>query len=397
MNAGVTVKGSGLICAIGFNKQDCLQSLKEGRSGISKCELLQTAHKEVFPVGEIKLSNAQLLEKLQIPIQDSKRYTRTTLLAIVAAKEAIADAGIQLNDGKTTGLVLGTSVGGMTETELKFNRTEEEDYLLTHPCGDVPEKLARFLGINDYFTAINTACSSAANAIMHGIRLLNMGMLDRVIVGGADALSVYTVNGFNSLMILSQEPTQPFDAERKGLNLGEGAAFLVLEKAEADNPHNSKPTNLKVLACANSNDAYHQTASSPEGNGAFSAMSKALEKSGVAPEKLDYINAHGTGTSNNDLTEGIAFKRVFGDNIPLFSSTKAYTGHTLGAAAAVEAVISLLSLEHNLIFPNLNFNEPIEELGIRPVTELTEKDVNIVLSNSFGFGGNDSSVVFAKN
>lgn len=395
MNNGILVKGSGLICAIGKKKAECFEALKNEQSGITKCDLLQTTHKNDFPVGEIKLSNKELLQQLQISDFDAHKYTRTTLLSILAAKEAINDANIRLDDGKRTGIIVGTSVGGMSETELYYNNTEKQDYLLTHPCGDVAQKTASYFGITDYYTAINTACSSAANAIMHGVKLLNINMLDRVVVGGADALSVYTLNGFNSLMILSNEATRPFDANRKGLNLGEGAAFLVLEKPTNNTSRNNKPE-YKVMACANSNDAYHQTASSPDGDGAYNAMKKALEKCNLLPKDVDYINAHGTGTANNDLTESIAFTRLFGNNMPLFSSTKAYTGHTLGAAAAVEAVISLLALENNMVFPNLNFKTAINETGLTPVYKMMQHKVDVVLSNSFGFGGNDSSIVFAK-
>lgn len=397
MEKGVVVKGSGLICAIGNDKNSCFNSLMNAQSGITRCELLHTIHKGDFPVGEIKLTNNDLHDYLQIAEEEANKYPRTTLLAIIAVREAIEEAGIDVLDNKRTGLVVGTSVGGMTETELKYKKHEDQSYFKTHPCGDVSEKVAKYFGINDYYTTINTACSSAANAIMHGIRLLQLDKLDRVIVGGADALSVYTLNGFNSLMILSNEATRPFDANRKGLNLGEGAAFLVLEKENKTLIYcGSNQLSFRVLSSANSNDAYHQTASSPDGNGAYNAMKLALKKANLLPQDIHYINAHGTGTLNNDLTEGIAFKRLFANKVPLFSSTKAFTGHTLGAAAAIEAVISLISLKNNLIFPNLNFSTPIEQLNLKPVTEVMPKELSIVMSNSFGFAGNDSSVIFAK-
>lgn len=395
--SGARILGSGLICALGTNKQACFESLKAGRSGVSACTLLQTIHRNNFPMGEIKWTNGELLAVLNIPKSQATNYTRTTLLSIIAVREALTEANLIDKEGrfspsgKRIGLVVGTSVGGMTETELKFGQRSDLHYLATHPCGDVAEKTASYFGSFDYYTSINTACSSAANAILHGLKLLKSGMLDQVIVGGADALSVYTVNGFNSLMILSDEACKPFDEERKGLNLGEGAAYLVLDKEDP-----LDQVSFRVLGAANSNDAYHQTASSPEGNGAYASMKKALQKSGLFPKEVDYINAHGTGTPNNDLTEGVAIQRLFGDDIPLFSSTKEYTGHTLGASAAIEAVISLLSLENNMIFPNHSFKHKMNELSIAPVTTLLTKDIHVVLSNSFGFAGNDSSVVFAK-
>jgi 3-oxoacyl-[acyl-carrier-protein] synthase-1 len=230
---------------------------------------------------------------------------------------------------------------------------------------------------------------------MYGARLIKNGVVDRGIVGGTDALSRFTVNGFNTLMILDKEHCRPFDATRRGLNLGEGAGFLVLEKEE-DALARNKHIYAVLSGYANANDAFHQTASSEDGTGPFLAMQGALNEAGFIPEQIDYINVHGTGTENNDLTEGIAIKRLFGSRIPPFSSTKAYTGHTLGAAGIIESIISILSLENGLIFPNLNFSKTIEELDLIPTTDLTKKRLNHVLSNSFGFGGNDSSVVFSR-
>jgi 3-oxoacyl-[acyl-carrier-protein] synthase-1 len=206
-------------------------------------------------------------------------------------------------------------------------------------------------------------------------------------------LAKYTVNGFNALQIFSDEMTSPFDEARKGLNLGEGAAYLVLEREE---DAHGKSIFGEVSGYGNANDAYHQTASSPEGTGAFLAMTKAIAMSGLLPGDIDYINVHGTGTQNNDLSEGVAMERIFGEKVPPFSSTKGYTGHTLGAAGAVEAVISILSMQHQVIFPNLNFSTPMKELHISPVTRVTPRNIQHVLSNSFGFGGNNSAVILSK-
>jgi 3-oxoacyl-[acyl-carrier-protein] synthase-1 len=204
------------------------------------------------------------------------------------------------------------------------------------------------------------------------------------------------MNGFNTLMILDKEPCKPFDDNRMGLNLGEGAAFLVLESEEL-----VKKTGKKVLAeltgYGNSCEAFHQTASTPEGKGAYMAMKEALDRSELKPEQIDYINAHGTGTDNNDLSEGRAIETLFGTNPPKVSSTKAYTGHTTSAAGGVEAVLSVLAIQHNMIFPNLNFKTQMKELSFSPVTELLENvKVDHVLSNSFGFGGNNSALIFSR-
>jgi len=232
---------------------------------------------------------------------------------------------------------------------------------------------------------------------MLGARLLLNGKLDRVLVGGTDALAKFTISGFRSLMIYDDQWCRPFDESRTGLNLGEGAGFLLLENEKSIALSGNK-TLCYVNGWANAADAYHQTASSPDGKGATLAIQKAIHLSGFDTKDISYINAHGTGTKNNDLSESVALKNVFGSQIPLFSSTKPFTGHTLAAAGAIESVFSVLAITNQLVYPNLNFQSPIEETGLVPVTSLlTDKPVNTILSNSFGFGGNNSSIVFSSN
>jgi len=218
--------------------------------------------------------------------------------------------------------------------------------------------------------------------------------LDRVVVGGADCLSKFTINGFKTLMILSDTFSAPFDENRKGLNLGEAAAFLVLESDEVVAKQNKKVL-AYVKGYGNANDAFHQTASSDNGDGATLAMKKALQIADFKAEDIDYINVHGTATGNNDLSEGRAIIRVFGENVPEFSSTKACTGHTLAAAGAIEAVYSILAIQNNVIYPNLNFKTQMKEFNISPQLKLKDKEINTVLSNSLGFGGNCSTVIFS--
>jgi len=225
--------------------------------------------------------------------------------------------------------------------------------------------------------------------------MIKHGLADRVIAGGTDALSKFTLNGFNTLMILDKGHCRPFDASRTGLNLGEGAAYIVLE-SEVSAKNENKEIYCEVSGYANANDAYHQTASSPDGYGPYLAMKEALDVSGLKPSQIDYINAHGTGTDNNDLTEGLAIEKIFAPDIPPVSSTKPYIGHTLAAAGVVDAIYSILSIQHQLIFPNLNFSKKIEELSFEPVRELQQAKLDHVLTNSFGFGGNDSSMVLSK-
>jgi 3-oxoacyl-[acyl-carrier-protein] synthase-1 len=231
---------------------------------------------------------------------------------------------------------------------------------------------------------------------MFGAQLIKAGYIDRVIAGGTDSVTKFTLNGFNTLMILDKNGCRPFDENRAGLTLGEGAAYLVMESEEVIKTRNNQVI-AELAGYGNANDAYHQTASSPEGTGAWLAMDKALLLSGLNPEDIDYVNVHGTGTQNNDLSEGIALQKIFGKNMPPFSSTKSYTGHTLGAAGAVEAVISIMSINRGILFPNLRFETPMKELSISPINKVI-KEVNVrnILSNSFGFGGNNSTLIISK-
>lgn len=389
----------GIISSIGNNVTENYQALIHRKHGISRIENLKTVHRDEIMVGEVKFSNAELISQLNLSADNN--YSRTALLGVIAAKEAFADAGIVDAGTYRTGLISGTSVGGMDMTEKYYYEYLEDEtlqkYIESHPAGDSTKKIAAQLGIEESFiTTISTACSSAANAIMLGARLIKSGRLDRVVVGGSDCLSKFTINGFKTLMIFSDTHSRPFDENRKGLNLGEAAAYLVLESDAA-----VKAENKKVLAYlsgyGNANDAFHQTASSDDGDGATLAMEKALKVARMAPSQIDYINAHGTATGNNDLSEGRAILRVFGNSIPEFSSTKAFTGHTLAAAGAVEAVYSILGLQHNEIFPNLNFKTPMKEFSLIPQTVLKKKELHAVLSNSLGFGGNCSSLIFSKS
>ena len=398
MSKRVFVTGIGIISGIGKNVEENLQALLNKQSGIGKIKYLNTNHKDTIPVSEVKYSNEELIEWYGL---DKKQpYTRAALIGLVAAHEAVKNANISDIKEYRTGLISGTTVGGMDKSELFYKdlltTNNHIKYIETHDCGDSTEKIADFLGVKDFVSTTSTACSSAANSILLGARMIKNNLLDRVIAGGTESLTKYHLNGFNTLMILDHEPCKPFDENRKGLNLGEGAAFLVIESEEV-----VKATGKKVLCeltgYGNSCEAFHQTASTPEGKGAYMAMKEALDRSGLKPEQIDYINAHGTGTENNDLSEGRAIEKLFGENLPKISSTKSYTGHTTSGAGGIEAVISVLSITHNLIFPNLNFSEQMKELNFSPETELLENiKVDHVLSNSFGFGGNNSALIFSR-
>jgi 3-oxoacyl-(acyl-carrier-protein) synthase len=394
----VHVVGAGVISAIGNSVPETLRSFQKQLSGIGPITQLDTIHQHSLPVGEVKLSN----KELAVRIRTEKQITRTAMLGIHAAREAVIHSAIPDLKKWRTGLISATTVGGMDRTEYFFSEFSKDPSkgklrdVVNHDCGRSTELIADALQIKNYVSTINTACSSSVNSIILGSRLIANGMLDVVIAGGTDALTKFTLNGFNTLMILDKEPCRPFDATRNGLNLGEGAGFLVLVSDRV-----VKEQRLASIACvsgfANTNDAYHQTASSPEGRGSFAAMQQALERSGLKPEQLDYINLHGTGTINNDQSEGTAIKRMFQKEIPRLSSTKSFTGHTLGACGGIEAVFSVLAIQQGCVFPNLRFQKPIEELEIIPQTKYEEGlDIRHVMSNSFGFGGNCSSIIFSR-
>ncbi len=390
----VFITGMGVVSSIGNNVSETLTSLLNEKTGLKKKSYPDL--NADFMVGEVNLSDKELATQSNF---DDAKISRSSLLGIKAATECW---GENKHDSKLkTGIVSGTSVGGMDRSEMFFREVSKghsADYqkLIYHDSGNITERIADKLEITGYVNTISTACSSSSNAIMHGARLIKAGKLDRVLVGGVDALSEFTISGFKSLMIYNENWISPFDENRQGLNLGEGAGFLLLESEKSQ-----KRTGNKVLAQLsgynNSSDAYHQTATSPNAKGATIAIEIALKNAGLKPSQIDYINAHGTGTKNNDLTESIAFKNVFGSQVPAFSSTKSYTGHTLAASGAIVTIFSVLSINHKVLFPNLNYKKAIEETGLIPISKV-EKNKNIkhILSNAFGFGGNCTSLVISK-
>ncbi len=396
----IYITGIGIISGIGNGVDESLHSLLESKTGIGRISILKTALSETHPGAEVKKTNDEL--RTMSGLSSDKYYSRTTLLGMIAARQAITSAEIENVKELRTGFISATSVGGMDRTEIFYEEFLQDNArghlrdVITHDCGESTEAIAMQLGIKDYVDTLSTACSSSANAIMLGAKMIKHGLLDRVIAGGTDALSRFTLNGFNSLMILDKQLCQPFDENRRGLNMGEGAGYIVLE-SERNRGLDKKEIFGQLTGYANTNDAYHQTASSPDAKGAIMAMTQTMEMARLIPDQIDYINAHGTGTPNNDLTEETAISRIFGEQIPPFSSTKAFTGHTLAAAGGIEAVFSLLAIKHGLIFPNLRYETPMKEFNFSPVTELKKQmRLNHVLSNSFGFGGNNSSLLFSK-
>lgn len=396
MKEPIWITGAGIVSAVGCNKREVLESLVAGRSGIGPMRYLRSVHTE-FPVGEVPMSDEELCAALGIDA--STPTIRTALLGMLALGEALDEAGLSGGELPGAAFISGTTVGGMDRSECYYldflANDSRNEYIAMHDCGASTELIADRFGRFGFVSTPSTACSSAMNAILVGANLIRSGAFDIVVAGGSECLTRFHLNGFNALMILDTQPCRPFDATRAGLNLGEGAAYVVLERAAS-----ARRRGVHALATldgvANTCDAFHQTASSADGEGAFRAMRGALADAGLDPSEVDYINAHGTGTPNNDASESAATLRLFGDRVPPVSSTKAFTGHTTSASGAIETVICLLALRHGFLPVNLNWQHPMDN-GIVPVRESRPpREIRHVLCNSFGFGGNDSSLLLSK-
>lgn len=387
MNIGIN--GIGILSAIGNDAGEVRTSLMDGTSGIGQMKFLRTVH-HTLPVGEVKLSDAQM--KLLLGLPQEMTVCRTVLMGALAIRQAIKDAPIPQNvDASRICLICGTTVGGMDVTESHYEglMSGETDISLmrTHDCGACSEQMAELAGLDGVqVCTISTACSSALNAITLGARMLESGEVDYVVAGGSEALSVFHLNGFNTLMILDHERCRPFDATRAGLNLGEGAAFLVMSRDEARYGY--------VTGWGNRCDAFHQTASSDDGLGARLCMQEAMDMAGVSASDIQYINAHGTGTPNNDRSESAAIRYVFGNNLPLVSSTKSLTGHTTSASGSIETALCLMAMQEG-IAPAAIGCENVDENVVPVIKENRKMPLKHVLCNSFGFGGNDSALVLS--
>ncbi len=399
MERRVFVIGAGIISAIGVGKDATIQSIMAGETGIMPVKHLVTDH-SYLPVGEVKMSNAEMSQALAVKYPCNE--LRTVLLGMYAAKEAVEEANLTATELKSAAFIGGTTVGGMDKTERHFKKVmdtqaeaPDSGELKYNDCGYSTDFIADYIGKFKIVTTSSTACSSAANAIIMGANLIKAGIVDIAVVGGSEALSKFHLNGFNTLMILDKERCRPFDKGRTGINLGEGAAFLVLESQESAVKRGAKVL-AELKGYGNSCDAFHQTATSENGEGAYLAMRKAMDMAHLNPSDINYVNAHGTGTPNNDECEVAAMERIWGCSLPFFSSTKSFTGHTTSASGSIEAVISILCMEKGIIPLNLGFTTPIKE-GATPVQKTqSERTIKNVLNNSFGFGGNDSSLIFSK-
>ena len=386
----IVVSGAGIISAIGNNLEEFREALCQAKSGIRAVKYLDTTHREVL-VGEVQLSNIELADRLGVVLRAD--LSRTVLLGAIALREAVQHAQLSKNDIQRTALVSGTTVANMDCIERSYDGNNPPQ--IYGDCGRTTEEIAALVGQFAFLTTCSTACSSAANAFILGANLIRSGAYTRVVVGGSECLSRFHFNGFRSLQIMDARPCRPFDAKRAGLNLGEGAAFFVLEREDVALKRDIEPLAL-LSGWGNTADAFHQTASSENGEGAYLAMQKALSMSGLTPQQIDYVNAHGTGTINNDASESAALRRVFGEGIPPVSSTKSMTGHTTSVAGAVEMAVCLLALRNHFLPKSLNFENAAEDT-IVPITK-TKFDVPLhhVLCNSFGFGGNDTALILSE-
>lgn len=407
--SNIVITGAGVVSAIGVGKEQTLSALRAMQSGVGEVKYLATSHHEL-PVGEVKMSNEAMQALVAVPSDGDEVLCRTTLMARLAMREALSEASLLNEENRlkpemegTIPFISGTTVAGMDRGELLFTSTEHEAMVqqmigLSCDCGSNTAQIARGFGRFAMLDTISTACSSAMNAIEVGANLLKTGRYRQVVVGGTESLSRFHLNGFNTLMILDHETCRPLDESRAGLNLGEGAAYLVLETSESAEQRGVAP--LAILSgYGNACDAFHQTASSEDGEGAYRAMKKALQMAGLQPSDIDYVNMHGTGTPNNDPSELAAMHRIWDDGQPLppYSSTKGFTGHTTSASGSIEAVFCLLALQHQFLLVSLNCTTPIvgQPAPVSAQTPLPEGGLHHILCNAFGFGGNDSAMVLS--
>ncbi len=384
MKVRIFVVGMGAVTPAGAGVPALLEALLSGGRHIRPLSLFPANSKGALPVGELP---ADVWADVVQRVEDGG-IPRTHALALAAALEAVAGGP------PPDAVVLGGTTGGMglTEVLLKEGVSDLERYRL-HGTGTVAEYVAFRLGCTGPALTVSTACSSGAVAVKLGMELIRSGRAHRVLVGGADCLCRLTYYGFSMLQLIDPDGTRPLDRNRNGMSVAEGAGMLLLEGAPCGEPVPDTAL-AEVLGAGLSCDAYHPSAPHPEGAGALSAMKRALAEAGVAPGDVSYVNLHGTGTRDNDAAEAKALVSLFGPGLPPVSSTKGGVGHSLAAAGAVEAVISVLALRHGVVPGNVGLTEPDPAFGLVPAGASFPAELSAVLSNSFGFGGNNAAVLF---
>jgi 3-oxoacyl-[acyl-carrier-protein] synthase-1 len=382
--------------ALGRGRDATLTALRTGHSGLRRCDF-PDAHLDTW-IGRVAgLEDAPISGDLALYDCRNNRLARLGL-----EQDGFADAVAAARNrygADRIGVYLGTSTSGIQQTELAYQRRDPDTgrlpddfhYRYTHNIYSVADFCRRYLHLSGPALAVSTACSSSAKVFAVAWRHIQAGLCDAAVVGGVDSLCLTTLYGFHSLGLLAAQPCRPWDADRDGLSIGEAAGFALLEPVTA-----AIPDGIHLLGYGESSDAYHMTAAHPEGIGAALAMNRALERAGLTADQVDYINLHGTATPSNDASEDQAVTRVFGRATPC-SSTKGWTGHTLGAAGITEAVIAALCLEHGFIPASLNTRNPDPRLTARLLLDSREQPVHTVLSNSFGFGGSNCSLLFGRS
>jgi len=382
--------------SIGHGLAQTLDALRRGRAGLQSCTF-DTVDLETF-IGEVAGVDA-----VQLPDHLADYDCRNNRLALSGlTQDGFADAvrAVMARYGsQRVGVFLGTSTSGILQTELAYRRRDPMSgalpadfmYGKTQNTFSVADFTRRYFNLSGPAVAVSSACSSSAKVFSSARRMIATGLIDAAVVGGVDSLCLTTLYGFNSLGLISEQACRPFDTDRNGISIGEAAAFALLERP----PEDLDADAVLLLGIGESSDAYHMSSPHPDGLGAHIAMREALDMAGLKPADIDYINLHGTATQSNDAAEGKAVAAVFGPGRPC-SSTKGGTGHTLGAAGGVEAVVSALALQHGFLPAGLNTLQLDPALDLDYVLNHREQPVARVLSNSFGFGGTNCSLVFGR-
>jgi 3-oxoacyl-[acyl-carrier-protein] synthase II len=395
----VAITGLGIFCSTGKNAEEFLQSLKGGQSGIGPVTLFDTSKYPCKIGAEIRDYRPEKFFKKK----ELKKLSRTDQFGLLASEEAVKASGIHSYPSEEVGVCLGAGAGGMFEAETYHREVllkgkSKPSLLWSFIPSYTTDRIAERFGFSGPKFTITTACSSSATAIGYGADLIRSGKSKVVLCGGSEALTELTFGGFNSLKAMDPSPCKPFDRKRSGMSLGEGAGILVLEDFDGATQRGVGIC-AEVLGYGIGGEAYHMTAPEPTGMNEGRIMKEALEESGLASTEVDYINAHGTGTPLNDKVETLSIKNVFREraySIPI-SSIKSSVGHCLGAAGAMEAIASVLSMVHQFIPPTLNHQEGDEDCDLDYVPgKAREKEVNVVLSNSFAFGGNCTTLILGK-
>jgi 3-oxoacyl-[acyl-carrier-protein] synthase II len=390
--ARVAVVGAGIVSPLGFGMEETAGSMREARDCVSPVTAFPVDHCRCQTAGQV--ADARLADANRYQ-RRPERLHRVAQMMILAMNEALTQAG----NFRPELTVVGTTSGGMTFGEQYYRGLKAKQFPARRPASLIanytPQKpvmdAQEAFGIDAPCQIIANACASGTNAIGHAFHCVRSGRYQRVLTGGYDAISELVFVGFDSLQASTAERCRPFDSERTGMVLGEGAAVLALENLEAAQARGATIL-AEVIGYGISTDNFHLTQPDPSGNGARSAMNAALQSAGISPGEIDYINAHGTATPFNDAAEGKAIAELF-DGVPV-SSTKGMMGHSLGAAGAIEAVISLLALQHQILPPNINFRHGDAGIDLNIVANQAEPaSLRTVLSNSFGFGGTNASVI----